>query len=78
MGTRTPRPKKAKSSPRASKRSVTPKAKEKHPEKNSGYLKGNRIYPKPIAKGALVSELIDNAFTSYNAGRLREACRLYT
>jgi deoxyhypusine synthase len=79
MGSRTPRPKTAKASRSAAKRSASkPKANEKQPEKNSGYLKGNRIYPQPIAKGALVSDLIDNAFTSYNAGRLREACRLYT
>ncbi len=79
MGTRTPRPKKAKSSREvAPKAARAPKPKEKQPEKHSGYLKGNRIYPQAIEKGALVADLIDNAFTSYNAGRLREACRLFT
>jgi Deoxyhypusine synthase len=68
MGTRTAKPK----TPAAAKK------KEKQPEKNSKFLTGNRIYPDPIAKGEGVSDLIDKVFTSYNAGRLREACRLYT
>jgi deoxyhypusine synthase len=70
MGTRTPAPKK--------KAPAATKPKEKHPEGKSVYLKGKRIYPDPIARGAKVSDLIDNAFTSYNAGRLREGCRLFT
>lgn len=71
MGTRTPKPKKSsvRSMPSA------PNSK-KNPEKTSTFLKGNRIYPDPIEKGAKVADLIDGAFTSYNAGRLREACRL--
>ena len=36
-----------------------------------------RIDPPPLAKSAGVPQLIDEAFLSYNAGRLREACRLY-
>ncbi|HEY0591673.1 MAG TPA: deoxyhypusine synthase [Thermoanaerobaculia bacterium] len=78
MGTRTPRPKTAKAAKQGRNARRAPKKAEKQPEKNSGFLKGNRIYPQPIAKGAVVADLIDNAFTSYNAGRLREACRLYT
>ncbi|HEY0787226.1 MAG TPA: deoxyhypusine synthase, partial [Thermoanaerobaculia bacterium] len=77
MGTRTPRPKTPKAATKGA-ASRAPKKAEKQPEKNSGFLKGNRIYPQPIAKGAVVADLIDNAFTAYNAGRLREACRLYT
>ncbi len=77
MGTRTPRPKTAKAAKKSAPKRA-PKKAEKQPEKNSGFLKGNRIYPRPIAKGAVVADLIDDAFTSYNAGRLREACRLYT
>ena len=77
MGTRTPKPKQ-KSKPKKSSVRSMPSAPEskKHPEKTSTFLKGNRIYPDPIEKGAKVADLIDNAFTSYNAGRLREACRL--
>jgi deoxyhypusine synthase len=52
--------------------------KAKQPGKHSKYLTGNRIYPDAISKGVGVADLIDNAFTSYNAGRLREACRLFT
>ena len=43
----------------------------------SRYLSGARIAPEPIRAGASAAELIDNAFLSYNAGRLREGCRLY-
>ncbi|MFA6955067.1 MAG: deoxyhypusine synthase [Thermoanaerobaculia bacterium] len=66
MGTRTPNPKtKTKSAAKA----------KKHESK---FLSGKRIYPDPIRKGAKVADLIDNAFTSYNAGRLREGCKLFT
>ncbi len=44
----------------------------------SSYLSGARIAPKPITKGMLAADLIDQAFLSYNAGRLREGCRLFT
>ncbi|MGA7614801.1 MAG: deoxyhypusine synthase [Thermoanaerobaculia bacterium] len=71
MGTRTPNPKRKTSS----KKSETH---EKHPESQSAYLKGARIDPGPIGKGEKVSDLIDRVFTSYNAGRLREGCRLFT
>ena len=74
MTTRSPNPQRAK----AKAKPAPKKGKEKHPEGHSKFLAGNRIYPDPIKKGARVSELIDNAFTSYNAGRLREACRLYS
>ncbi|HVR43965.1 MAG TPA: deoxyhypusine synthase [Thermoanaerobaculia bacterium] len=73
MGTRTPSPKRKSARAKGATRSA-----EKHPEGHSTYLKGARIDPRPIAKGDKVADLIDNAFTSYNAGRLREACRLFT
>lgn len=80
MTTRSPRPKKAPA--RSGKPKSMPKQKksghEKHPEGHSVFLEGNRINPDPIAKGQSVADLIDNAFTSYNAGRLREASRLFT
>jgi deoxyhypusine synthase len=44
----------------------------------SRYLSGNRIAPAPIGPDASAADLIDQAFLAYNAGRLREACRLYT
>ncbi|HEY5609918.1 MAG TPA: deoxyhypusine synthase [Thermoanaerobaculia bacterium] len=68
MGSRTPNPKRKK------KAAAT---KEKHPEGKSKYLKGERIYPDPLERGIRASDLVDRVYTSYNAGRLREACRLY-
>jgi deoxyhypusine synthase len=43
----------------------------------SGFLRGPRIDPPGITGRETVAELVDNAFLAYNAGRLREACRLY-
>jgi deoxyhypusine synthase len=45
---------------------------------SSPYLKGPRIDPAPITGKETAAELIDRVFLAYNAGRLREACRLYT
>ncbi|PYP32540.1 MAG: deoxyhypusine synthase [Gemmatimonadetes bacterium] len=42
------------------------------------FLRGARIDPKPITGRETVPELIDNAFLAYNAGRLGEACRLFS
>ncbi len=42
------------------------------------FLSGKKIDPKPISPATTVSELVDNNFLSYNAGRLREACQLFT
>ena len=42
------------------------------------YLRGARIDPKGISGAETVADLVDNAFLAYNAGRLAEACRLYT
>ena len=42
------------------------------------FLRGARIDPKPITGRETVSELVDNAFLAYNAGRLGEACRLFS
>ncbi len=42
------------------------------------FLKGPRINPKAITGKERVADLIDNAFLAYNAGRLQEACQLYT
>lgn len=37
-----------------------------------------RIAPPPIAADARAADLIDQAFLSYNAGRLRELCQVFT
>jgi deoxyhypusine synthase len=42
------------------------------------FLRGNRILPKPITGKETVAGLIDEAFLAYNAGRLQEACHLFT
>jgi deoxyhypusine synthase len=42
-----------------------------------GFLKGRRIDPKPIGSDMTVADLIDETFMAYNAGRLREGCRLF-
>lgn len=42
------------------------------------YLRGARIDPRAITGKETVAELVDNAFLAYNAGRLGEACRLFT
>jgi len=40
-------------------------------------LKGRPINIRPIPKNISVTELVDDYFQAYNAGRLREACQLY-
>ncbi len=45
---------------------------------SDSYLRGRRIDPQGITGTETVAELIDNAFLAYNAGRLREACTLFT
>jgi deoxyhypusine synthase len=44
----------------------------------SRYLSGARIAPEPITGGMLAADLIDGAFLSYNGGRLRDGCRLFS
>lgn len=46
-----------------------------HPNR---FLQGRKIDPQPIAPGISVTDLIDQTFSSYNSGRLREACQLLT
>lgn len=43
----------------------------------SAYLRGPLINPEPITGEESVADLIDGAFLSYNAGRMREACQLF-
>jgi deoxyhypusine synthase len=40
------------------------------------FLSGRRIDPQRVGGETSIAELIDGAFLSYNAGRLREACHL--
>ncbi len=46
--------------------------------KKSKYLGGPAIEPQPVNPDWSVAELIDDGFNAYNAGRLREACQLFT
>ena len=45
---------------------------------SASFLRGRRIDPAPITGKESVADLLDNAFLAYNAGRLREGCRLFT
>ena len=45
---------------------------------SSAYLRGKRIDPQAINGQENVADLVDNAFLAFNAGRLREACHLFT
>ncbi len=45
---------------------------------SSKLLGGRRINPTAITGQETAADLIDNAFLAYNAGRLREACLLFT
>ena len=45
---------------------------------SKSFLRGKRIAPPPITGSETVADLIDSAFLAYNAGRLREACQLFT
>ena len=47
-------------------------------KKQSKFLRGRRIDPKPITGQTKLVELIDHTFLAYNAARLREACWLFT
>ncbi len=45
------------------------------PRKNE-FLSGKRINPKAIDRDYSISELIDNTFNAYNAGRIKDACHV--
>ena len=47
-------------------------------KKQSKFLRGRRIDPKPITRVTKLTDLVDGAFLAYNAARLREACWLFT
>jgi deoxyhypusine synthase len=53
----------------------------KHARRNDAknpFLQGRAIKPKAITGKESAADLISNAFLAYNAGRLREACELFT
>jgi deoxyhypusine synthase len=45
---------------------------------SAAYLRGLAISPPPVHGGLTVADLVDGAFLAYNAGRLREACHLFS
>jgi deoxyhypusine synthase len=45
------------------------------PNKNA-YLRGKRIRPAPITRDYTVTDLIEKTFNAYNAGRVKDACKL--
>ena len=45
---------------------------------SAGYLRGLAINPPPVHGGLTVADLVDGTFLAYNAGRLREACQLFS
>ncbi len=47
-------------------------------KKQSKFLRGRRIDPKPITSTTKLVDLVDNTFVAYNAARLREACQLFS
>ncbi|MBI5207169.1 MAG: deoxyhypusine synthase family protein, partial [Candidatus Firestonebacteria bacterium] len=61
---------------------LTKKFVSKYPHKFSKgkqhFLCGQRIIPKPITGKEKFSDIIDNIFLAYNAGRLHEGCHLFT
>lgn len=44
----------------------------------SSFLRGKKIEPRKIDGSESVVQLVDGTFQSYNSGRLREACQLFT
>jgi deoxyhypusine synthase len=45
---------------------------------SANFLRGKRINPTAITGKETAADLIDDAFLAYNAGRLREGCKLFT
>jgi deoxyhypusine synthase len=41
-------------------------------------LSGDAIFPDPISSEISVADLVDSTFLAYNAGRLQQACRLFS
>jgi deoxyhypusine synthase len=45
--------------------------------RNSKFLRGKRITRAPIPANIRIGRLVDDYFQAYNAGRLREVCKIY-
>jgi deoxyhypusine synthase len=41
-------------------------------------MRGRRILPKALTGKESLADVVDNAFSSYNSGRIREACKLFS
>jgi deoxyhypusine synthase len=52
--------------------------KQGKPQKYLHKISHKRIDPPPLTGQTTLPQLVEDAFLSYNAGRLREACRLFT
>ena len=65
-------------SPASNKKRPLSGAKTKADRPKPSKVKGRAIVPAPIPKNISVTNLVDNFFHAYNAGRLREACHLFT
>lgn len=48
------------------------------PEKYLHKISQKRIDPPALTKSTTITQLVEEAFLSYNAGRMREACKLFT
>lgn len=53
-------------------------ASDQHQQKYLHRISHKRIDPPAVKPGDTLADLIENVFLSYNAGRMREGCRLYT
>jgi deoxyhypusine synthase len=47
-------------------------------ETKDNLLKGEKIAPKSVSPAISLNDLIDSTFLSYNAGRIRETCQIFT
>jgi deoxyhypusine synthase len=52
--------------------------KHARPQKYLHKISHKRIDPPPLTGASTLPQIVEEAFLSYNAGRLREACRLFT
>ena len=75
-------PRSSASGPKAAQREAAERREQKGKGHTVGagnrFLRGGKIDPRRINGREKVVDLIDGAFLAYNAGRLREACQLFT
>src|SRR3954467_15772078 len=63
---------------RCGRRSYSPMKNHAKQQKLLHRISQKRIDPAPLTGDTPVTRLVDEAMLSYNAGRLREACRLFS